>query len=792
MKFGQAFYTWRGNEQSRYDSGLGVSVSSTQDRTFLDNCRILGSDFQPERTTKTVVFNVYSERFDAHIGVGISPAEQKGDGRANMLCHFFFPMEKGNSLPETYLLDFPFVREEDATDVLEEIELQAESYSYEQILEKYQLDQRKLAELLYKSYQCLFLEKEQLTILIDKSAWVEEQYQTVAREIIWLLHQLIPYAGKESCVHHKYLSFGVCSTTNTSVVKFHFTDEVQGAEFVFNLGQAEKKPIPEIFSKLAVLAIESKEKAQEFLDVLMEQQLSGKLNMLKLELLYLNYKLEQGIYVSTQDIGSRMQNIMRQADRSDWHFQCMKRFLLQIHKEELDNQQLVVLWKRVIAAWMDHYTQLCEEDKQDILQIIEKMVLRMYELNKSHFTHFLMQIPSEIKKELLKKEAFQGDILPSMRRIYEKSTRTARQLITNMLSDGMDWKTYVLEKGMQIEDCEEYLSYLTEELKEIEPEFVQECYDRLFYFAEKQPEPEVQKKIQKMEETLRTMEKAQISRVKKQAFAELFQKWKREDSKSHIEQSDILELLEIESSLLSQEENKEIWFRELREKLDHLLVIEEPIYANLCNKYAQIYRLFYRKDPDAVKDYEQMVWNCVSKDDDVLEKRMLFQKTLMSMQRYSPDFDIWEEIDAADEVFEELDRIFRKYPGMSIIKKEFMDSKEKSKLNRKSYLAWKNKKIDQYIHAQKIQKDIQTECRSESNLSMQSEPQIESERKEQPEQEHGPGMRARSKQKYESYSEPLLKQETEQSTDQQDEPQTEEKKKPQKKGLWKLFEKKQK
>lgn len=401
MKFGQALYTWRGNQQSRYESGLGISASSTQDSIVLDNCRILGSDFQPEKTTDTVVFNVYSDRFDAHIGVGISPAKEGGDGRANMLCHFFFPIEKDGCSSEMYLLDYPFIQEVHENTVLQDMELQPENYVYEQVLETYHLDQMKLAELLYKSYQCLFLEKNLLTIVLDKEIHSKEAYQKISREIIWLLHMLIPYAETDRCVHHKYLSYGICSTMNLSAIKFHFTDEAENAEFVLKMGCPATEAIPEFFMTLASFALEGKVCAQVFLQDLMNQPLPGKLDMAKMELLYLSWKLEHGLYVSERDAEKRIPNVIRQVARSNWHDQFMRTYLRQIKSEELDNQQLVIYWKRLVIFWMEKYPKMDADQQQEVIGIIEKILIRMQEVNQTNFGHFMMQLLPDIKAQIL-------------------------------------------------------------------------------------------------------------------------------------------------------------------------------------------------------------------------------------------------------------------------------------------------------------------------------------------------------------------------------------------------------
>lgn len=481
------------------------------------------------------------------------------------------------------------------------MDLPAAEFSYEEILEKYVLTEESLAELLYKSYQCLFLEKKSLTIVTNTGKEEPKECGRTAREIIWLLHMLLPFAGTEHCVHHKYLSYAVGTTTNVSAVRFVFTEEMGEQDFVFELGgrgtealsgrqetasvsdrwevmpaageqetglSADKRkvtPVPEVFRKLSVLALKGQPCAQEFLGELLNQPLPGNLDTAKMDLLYLKWKLDHGFPVSEQEVEYRLQNIMRQVDRSDWHHDFMKKYFAQLGMDELDNQRLAVYWKRVIIPWLNRYDGMPETEQLEMAGIMKAFAMRMYEVNQAHFVQCLGQLPEQIKQEILLS-------------LYED--------------------------------------------------------------------------IEKLQD------------------------------------ADIFILLEMDGSMINTSANRDRWLCAVQNRIK--MQWDDRIFDRLCGKYARIYELFCRENPEYLEKYENVVWEYAVSGSCALEKCMMFQHGMLLVNRCREGCDVWNLADVSFETFSDMERIFARNPVLISLKKTFSEMGEKSRCVHNCYQMWEN------------------------------------------------------------------------------------------------------
>ena len=118
----------------------------------------------------------------------------------------------------------------------------------------------------------MFGEVSNLAFIIDKSEYSEDMYSQIARDITWLLSNLVPEQGEKSEVYRKRLSYGVYTTKNIEAVTFIFTDNTLLCHNNFYLNGNEQSycdiDIPEIYYTMAEYAEISKEDFFNFRDKL--------------------------------------------------------------------------------------------------------------------------------------------------------------------------------------------------------------------------------------------------------------------------------------------------------------------------------------------------------------------------------------------------------------------------------------------------------------------------------------------------------------------------------------------
>lgn len=406
MKFEQAFYTYGQNQLSKYKAGLGVCAASNREDGFLDKCLALGGHFESERTRRTAEFTLYSEDFEAFVGVGISPREDGGDGRTNKLCHFFIPAEGELAKePEQYLLDYPFRREiKDHEDVYP-WEMKPTEYKYQDILGKYALQGRKLANLLWKAYLCAFRKTGNLIFVIDGAKHGIAEYGQIAREITWLVSKLLPIPDKNPDLYRKRISYGVYTHENVKAVRFIFTDEEELGDNRFYLDSepGQDELIPQVYGAMAEWAKESPEHFQKKLKDMMQWKIQKKdVEIDDLPLIYFRWKLEKNeVYLSSSELGDRLQPLVLRAMNSDWHKQFLVKYLMQ--EKQMDNDRLVLIWRYFICPEMERYGGVSLEDKKEFEDAAARVIYMEFNQNKKNYDLFIKRLHEvpDIEKNVL-------------------------------------------------------------------------------------------------------------------------------------------------------------------------------------------------------------------------------------------------------------------------------------------------------------------------------------------------------------------------------------------------------
>ena len=399
MEFEQAFYTWGKNQLSRHREGLGICASSRLDGEFLDRCLTLGSRFNSERTGETAEFVLYAKEFDRFVGVGISPRADGGDGRVNKLCHFFIPREAEEyPLPDSYLLEYPFRTEvEDG----EEIPLWSaegqKKCGYREIIEQYQLKGNRLAGLLQMAWPCMFGEISGFRILIGGEGREEDYDLKAAREITWFLSILAPGYGELELGCRKNLSYGVRTRENVTAVRIIYTTEPggDGQEFALDWEPDTEELLP-VFIRMAECAERSVEEYKAFTEGLLKMRKGARFRCSHLPVLFLRWKLENGEYVSKQEVGGEIDDILTAAVSSRWEKEFMEEYLLQA--EDLGEADIAVLWVRFVSPAIQSRGTDPEEDEEDRLRkIVRKLLGSMQRLNSVNYVKMLRRTPASVR-----------------------------------------------------------------------------------------------------------------------------------------------------------------------------------------------------------------------------------------------------------------------------------------------------------------------------------------------------------------------------------------------------------
>lgn len=726
MKFEQAFYTWGENQLSRYKRGLGVCAASNVQPEFLDKCLGVGSLFHSEGTERTAEFTLYSPEFQAFVGVGISPREDGGDGRINKLCHFLIPAEpQAAQNPSEYLLAYPYVREVRDGQRLDSIELMPEDYHYQDILEKYHLRGRKLAQLLWKSYPCMFGESRTLTVLLDEEARVIEEDSQTAREITWLLSVLVPEQGERAQNYRKKLSYGVYTENNTDAVRLLFTRKKENGGNCFYLDREaqETEHIPELYREMARRAEISEEAFREFITEVFTHRYSQNLQCRQLPLMYCKWKLEHQRYVSAEEIAPELNGLLLHAEHSEWHRQFLYDYLKQA--EHMKNQELIRFWTRLILPTIKKYEEMSGEERSQVEQAVQSVLCRMFSENRKNYHMFLNDLPSVVRssvlqslyaqedsvieqegteiqtadevcaylanyRELTENKAFCEQILEYGEGLYSGADRNDRQKITGVMKDcglAYPWNQRVV-KGIYREETKSYLSYLEQEFGKIENCFWRKYYFWLVCLAKKAAAEDIAAMIKYEEQLWRIAPEEMSEEDEKEIrqYADTFRQYWGEWIKSE----PLSNLLEYDMEELQKRGRKTEWLQCVCEKLGEQT--DEALYRKLLDRLADIAQSITKEEVYKFRDYEAALWNLAAQKEYPLglKWKILFQIRQQKNVFVTDKHFVWTDIrpDCAQDM-EELYQVLQENPELrEVCERKSERADIESEIRRNLYLIW--------------------------------------------------------------------------------------------------------
>ncbi len=406
MEFEQAIYT-RGNNllfEPDLDIGLGIVASSKMDRQFVMQCKRIGGNFKSERTEETVQFVIYSEGFHSYVGVSLRPALNEDGGGANIECRIFVPAEneKGKAeerlgKPESYYIDYHSVNTFAVDGRLERVELPQGSSPVKRncrnIINKYFTEPKKLAYFLYKMYPILFAEKRFLLILLDADQWKEELF-TIAGEITSLANYLAPVNPDGGIEYRKRLSYSVNAEKNMGIASIAYSaDESLSHENCLYLGKELDENIPEVYLALAQKATESVCKYQKFIDEILDDKAEN-ITSKKMQEGYFWWKLSNEEKVPRNEIPFRIEELVEQAAKDQNEEKLFIKYILLA--DDLETGELRTIWDKFICPGF------CDRPKsQEIIDLMEHMILQMYERSRKGYRHFLTDIPGDIQFDIM-------------------------------------------------------------------------------------------------------------------------------------------------------------------------------------------------------------------------------------------------------------------------------------------------------------------------------------------------------------------------------------------------------
>lgn len=412
MKFEQAFYTRGSNLMRETGKGLGLVSYSNPKRDFREGCMSVGSDFGKEWSDKTAQFVLYADTFRTFVGVGVSPELSGEGGDVNKICHIFVPCEEERKAvvcnPEMYYLDYPFQRECKKGEQLDRIELSPvlREKDYLRILEKYHMDQKRLAYFLYKIYPLMFKEENFIWILVDSQEWKEEEYPAIAREITWLASCLAPGVGEEGIDYRKRLTYSVNAEDNTAIVHIAYSDnrKIEDKHEKICLGKEPDVEIPELYLRLAEKAVESLLSYRNFVFSIMYSQIEN-IRSEKLRENFFKWKLREGEKIPKRELPCPMDVLIDKAKRDSSFEGAILKYIPQA--EDLEAEELRRLLKEIVIRKLPDCTE--QEKSLELTKLAEILIFRVYEKSMRLYQKTIAELPKTVKASLVQYLLFQED-----------------------------------------------------------------------------------------------------------------------------------------------------------------------------------------------------------------------------------------------------------------------------------------------------------------------------------------------------------------------------------------------
>lgn len=431
MRFDQAFYT--------RDAGIGLRVvaSSDPDIGFRKKCLAVGSKFETEPAEETAQFVYYSEDFGRYVGVGVSPASYADGTGANKLVHIWIPQEETED-PSEYYLAYPFDRTVDRERRYESCEWPPvlSDGDMGRILEQYRLDQTKLAGLLSKIVPVVFMQKNLLTIVISGHLHEKSQYPDIARELTWLMARLVPMAGKERARCLKNLSYAVFSSKNIPRVNVAYVDQKEIHDNYFLLDEPYSEPLPELFIKLADMALLSPDEYDRFIRELFAYRLDRAVDIPQLNLMLLQWQMEHGKrgYKKKElplSIGELIKN-----GQKDFKYRALLYGVVS-RVDDLSELELAKLSSSIFRLVMQ---QIPEESlTPPFLSAYERAIRLSFEKNDKIYRIYIRDTQGELQKTVLTNLWEQGAEGTCIRRDWERIASAEEGIERLQLYQGL-WK----------------------------------------------------------------------------------------------------------------------------------------------------------------------------------------------------------------------------------------------------------------------------------------------------------------------------------------------------------------
>lgn len=395
MKFEQAFYTRGTDLLNQKKEGLGIAAASKPDYEFLNKCMSVGSKFDTEDSKELAEFVLYSDRFQAFVGVGVSRAYNADGGARNKLCHMYIPMESSDT-SDAYYLNYPFRTEVEKREQLDVVEifpcLQEDDFS--KILEKYEFDQEKLAYFLYKLYPIFFEEKNLLLMVLDENLYDKSMFFEMARELTWLASYLVPGFEKEARKYRERLSYSVNSTDNFKIVNLAFTSDKTLYENRFFMGKTSDEELPQVYYALAEYALRSYAEFTGFLQELQACKLEKTLDSRTLQLHYVNWKVKNQISITWNEVplnGFAFRQNINNAVYRKFFFQCIDAL------EDASGNELKKIWNYIIRPCFDMESK---QEQDDVVFAVSKIIAMAYQ-KQFNYKIFFQNIPKNYQQVIL-------------------------------------------------------------------------------------------------------------------------------------------------------------------------------------------------------------------------------------------------------------------------------------------------------------------------------------------------------------------------------------------------------
>lgn len=711
MKCEQAFYT---RDKVR---GLEIAASSNPEKTFIDQCLNVGSNFETEPAERTAEFVLYSRAFGRYVGVGVSPSTYRDGTGVNKLVHIWVP-EADSADPGEYYLPYEFDRKLDFDKKYEGKEVAADlgRQDFGRILQKYGFDKERLAGLLNKVIPVIFGEENQLYVVVSRDCRAIDAFPLLARELTWLFYNLIPVPDQEKDKYGRRLSYSVLSKVNTSVVNIVYTEEAEASRNVYLLDGEDTETAADIYYELAERALISKEAYDAFVSELYRCSLEETLSSSGLQMAFLCWQLEHTERELEENaLPVSFKSLIARARREEKN----RRFLYLIVRalRECAPQTLADLAVQIFRPMQETEgdSPIFFQAYKNALQIAYRKKYRYYivyvrdmqgdfrnRMEKELWEQEDSCIAADIERicsaeeALAKLNLYEGlwenaSFLSKMKTLildsyYFQMEEKDRKEVSSILDAHMrnsSWNWCVRLKIIECFQKDTYAEFLSQEMGRIEKEYSPFYFQCFIKNCGKERDPERRKSVQKLGRSfLRTYESC-LEEKDLETFAKVELGWVKEDLDCHLESLSLEELSAFhafgEYFAVYSKEMEEVWYQKvlLRLKQEE---ISETVLQNLLARREELSVL----GEEAVERYTEALWNACQDN--------LLLRICCSVSTGSSQYNIWNSIALCDiESYEKIRSAILENKQYCPAEKEPANGflSEPAEFNRRCYLFWK-------------------------------------------------------------------------------------------------------